>query len=179
MDLLLRHVSQPQSISTSFHSILSKESRQALTIPSWLPPGEDIPSIKATEVKPSPVEGWPDTQHVHFTHPAGQAPDFSGHTPPAECTGPSGFPTLTAEAVKVGEFPPSWKIFYCIIKIHKMQKFSLTDDRIFITGSYTLGWWLGVGQGFESLVFWLVWGCLLLFLRLGREGFLFLFSFFF
>lgn len=150
MDLLLRHVSQPQFISTSFHSILSKESRQALTIPSWLPPGEDIPSIKATEVKPRPVEGWPDPQHLHFMHPAGQAPGFSGYTPPAEHTGPSGFPTPTAEAVKMGEFPASWKIFYCIIKLQKMHKYSLTDDRIFITGSYILGLVRGLRAWFFS-----------------------------
>lgn len=54
-----------------------------------------FPSVKATEVKSSPVEGWPDTQHLHFTHGAEHAPGFASHTPPLESTWPSGLPTAT------------------------------------------------------------------------------------
>lgn len=142
-------------------------SNNSLLIPTWR--GYSI--NEGWRGQAQPCEGWPGTQHLHFTHPAGQAPVFSGHTPPAECRGPSGFPTLTAEAVKIGEFPATWKIFYCITKLHKMHKFLLTDDRIFTTvipwgGDWRwsglwefgflvdLGWFVGVGGvSFPSVFF--------------------------
>lgn len=139
----------------------SKESRQALTIPSWLPPGEYIPSIKGTEVEPSPEEGWPDTQHLHFTHAAGQAQGFSGHTLPSECTGPSGFLTLTAERWESFLLPEKVLLYYqtpqnASIFTHWQQNFyhrklySGVVIRVW-SGIWDLGFLVGLGG---SLLFW-------------------------